>query len=366
MKKIFYLLLLFFVINLSCFADSDFLARYGDEIALRDSKIDFENKDYGLALSHAEQAKIIREKKIKNEISLLENSFKPAEVKYVGVSIDESIPILQERQDFEALEIIDWYRNKNSKKYQGDIKTGLIDFIKKLSSYPEADFMIGKIYCLEGEYELSKKFFQAALDNCENLDIPDQKYDILYEMANLCLINENFDDYEKELLLILSKDKVYQDKVFIDSMLKSIASNRKNCLEKFFLLYRNENAFAIKAYFDLSDFYRSQNESYKALEAVSIGVITAFTKINSVMLDRNPEYTYKKFSDFFDELTKYPDIIEWGIENKIWQGFYNLAYDAHSNKCITFTLQLLNEFKDLAPEEYWREKSQCYLEELLN
>lgn len=340
--------------------------RDDDKKLLREAFIEFENKNFGESLSLAEKAKNKRESKISWEVMTLENSFKPAEVKYAGNSIQESIPILKSRQDFEALEIIDWYTTKNVRLFESDSKKDLIEFIKKLHAYPEADFLIGRIYKLEGEYDISAKFFQTALDNADNLDVPDEKYDILYELAGLFLLKNEKEQYEKQLLLILAKDSVYQDKVFIDSMLKSIASNGKNCLEKFFQLYRNENANAIKAYFDLSDFYRSEGESYKALETSSIGVVTAFTKINSVMVSRNPEYAYRKFSDFFTELQNYPDIIEWGIENEIWKGFYNLAFDAHSNKCIAFTLQLLNELKTYAPEEYWQEKSACYLDELLN
>lgn len=366
MKKIFAILAITVVPLFALSARQNEFNRGDDVKALRNALIMFENQDYGNAQSYAQKAKIIRESIINWEVDILENSFKPAEVKYISTSISESIPIIRERQDFEALEIIDWYTSKNVKLYTEDSKTGLISFIKQLKSYPEADFLIGKIYRLEGEYDISEKYLQYALDNAENLDIPDEKYDILYELANLCLLKNEKEQYEKQLLLILAKDTVYQDKVFIDSMLKSIASNRKNCLEKYFQLYRNENANAIKAYFDLADFYRAEHETYKALEASAIGVITAFTKINNVMMHRNPEYSYKKFSDFFMELQNNPDIIEWGIENKIWQGFYFLARDAHSNKCITFTLQFLNEFKDYAPEEYWREKSQCYLEELLN
>ena len=329
------------------------------------ANIAFERQDYSEAMKYAQLAKSHRKEKIQYEVNLLENSFKPAEVKYAGDSIAESLPILRERQDTDAIEIIEWYKKNDAEPNYEDSKKRLIAYIRTTESFPEADFLMGKIYKLEGEYDFALTFYKNALENSFNLSIPDEKYDILYEMAGVSYVKGDFDQYEKDLLLVLAQDKSFRDETLLNAINNTISSNKKNCMEKYFQLYRNPNAKTLKAYFDIAEYYRTQKEFRKALDASSVGIITAFTKINDVMAKRNPEYEYTNLRGFFSELLNYSDIIEWGIKNDVWKGFYNFAEDAYTEKKLTFTLQLLNVLKDCSPEEYWKEKAAVRLAELL-
>ncbi|MBQ1628380.1 MAG: hypothetical protein II098_04375 [Treponema sp.] len=362
MKKIIFFIILFFFSLV--YAQSKPEAFDDDIKIFMQAKISFNSNEFNDSLHYAELAKQNRKNKISSQSILLENSFKPAEVKYAGDSISTSLKILEERQDYDAIQIINWYQKIKGSDFFNDSKKNLLDYIKSLAAFPEADFLIGKIYKVEGEYDIAVKYFNVALENAKNLDIPDEKYDILYELANLYSIQGKTEQYEKYLLLILAQDTVFQDRVLIDAMKKTISNESKNCLEKFFQLYRIKNANTLKAYFEIADYYR-KNNSPKALEASMIGVLTAFSKIDSVFQKRNPEYTYKDLKGFFEELKNYPDIIEWGMTNKVWQGFFNLAIDAHGSHYMSFTLQMLDLLRSSAPEQYWREKAYVKLEELL-
>ena len=72
-------------------------------------KTDFEELNYGSALKKLNAAKTERIKKNQNEIRILENALKPAEVKYAGPLISDKIPVLKEREDYDALKIISRY-----------------------------------------------------------------------------------------------------------------------------------------------------------------------------------------------------------------------------------------------------------------
>lgn len=346
----------------SLFAEADYNVFCRDKKTLNSAQIAFENHNYGEALKLAEEAKLIRRERNRYEISLLENSFKPAEVKYAGDSIADTLKVLEDRQDYDAIEIIDWYSKIVRNFDFDDSKNKFLEYLKGISQYPEADYLIGRIYRKEGEYQLAVKYFKQSLENSTNLDNYNDRYDILYELADISFTLKDYQQYEKDLLLILAQDTTFQNKTLINAMKNTISSNKKDCLEKFFLMYRNDNANTLNAYYKISEYYRN-NDINKALDTSLIGVITAFTKINSVIQKRNPEYTYKNINSFFIELMNYPDIIEWGIDNDVWRSFYNLAEDAYNTHYLTFSIELFKLLEKNAPEEYWSEKSAYFLKE---
>ena len=82
---------------------------FDDKRILEEAIEAFDNLEYGDALKYALKAKESRKNKILWEIYTLENSLKPAEVKYVGDDISTIITVLKDREDFDAIEIFNRY-----------------------------------------------------------------------------------------------------------------------------------------------------------------------------------------------------------------------------------------------------------------
>ncbi len=326
MKKNGLFCLLFFC-SLNLFSKNlkkpDYVHNY--ERILEEAQISFDENSYGEALKQAEKAKNSKKYQSEYEIYVLENSFKPAEVKRKGDSLTSILEILNEREDFEAIQIIKRNFRKYGEKTFDDSKNQLLTFLRKNATFPEADFLIGKIYCLEGEYAVAYDCFVSAYRNSEFLEIPDEKYDILYELANVSQLLKKYDKYEEFLLLILSQSKEFKDETLYSAIKKTTESTRSDCLEKFFSLYRCDDFSLLKAYFLLTDFYQEHNQKEKALKTCQLGVITAYTKIVDVIKKRNADFEVTGISDVFKEIQFYPDIIQWGIENNIWKGFFSSA-----------------------------------------
>lgn len=361
------LICLIFFCALNLFSKSlkkpDYVHNY--ERILEEAQISFDENSYGEALNLAEKAKNSKKYQSEYEIYVLENSFKPAEVKRKGDSLNSILEILEEREDFEAIRIIKRNFRRYGEESFDDSKNNLISFLRKNAAFPEADFLIGKIYCLEGEYSIAYECFLNAYKNSELLEIPDEKYDILYELANVSQLLKKDEKYEEFLLLILSQSKEFKDDVLYSALKKTSESPRSDCLEKFFSLYRCDDFSLIKAYFALTDFYQTHNQKEKALKTCQLGVITAYTKIIDVIKKRNADFEVAGLSDVLKEVLFYPDIIQWGIENNIWKGFYTLADLNYLNNNLIFSVQLFNILKDNEPEEYWKEKSVVRLGEIV-
>ena len=361
------LICLLFLCSLNLFSRSlkkpDYVHNY--ERILEEAQISFDENSYGDALSQAEKAKNSKKNQSEYEIYILENSFKPAEVKRKGDSLNSILQILAEREDFEAIQIIKRNFRKYGEKTFGDSKNSLLSFLRKNAAFPEADFLIGKIYCLEGEYSVAYNCFVSAYKNSELLVIPDEKYDILYELANASKLLKKDEKYEEFLLLILGQSKEFKDETLCSAIKKTAESAKSDCLEKFFSLYRCDDFSLLKAYFLLTDFYQENKQKEKALKTCQLGVITAYTKIIDVIKKRNADFEVTGISDVLKEVQFYPDIIQWGIENNIWKGFYTLADLNYLSNNLIFAVQLFNVLKNNEPEDYWKEKSVVRLGEII-
>ncbi len=358
MKKFLFCLVIFTYLPLfaQTVKEPDYI--YNDQRIFEDAEIAFEDSDFSLALKLAEKAIETRKNRVDWEVFTLENSFKPAEVKYAGDFLSASKGILKERQDYDALMIINRYEKKYGTQTFDDSKTKLIDFIKSKKPFPEADVLCGNIYKLEGEYALSFNFYETALKNADVLDIPAEKYNILYSLAEISSIQEKYDDYEKYLLLIIAQDSLYKDSAFIKAINKTISSTKSNALEKFFSLYRAQNYSLLQAYMNLAIYYNSKNALDKALNCSALCTLTGFTKIYEVVKKRNPEFEYKGLASVLKEAVLYEDIVDWGINNKVWQGFNEFAALAQKNNNPVFAVQLYSILKTYSPEEYWKNDAQ--------
>lgn len=361
------LICLLLLCSLNLFSKSlkkpDYVHNY--ERLLEEAQISFDENSYGDALKQAEKAKNSKKNQSEYEIFILENSFKPAEVKRKGDSLTSILQILEEREDFEAIQIIKRNFRKYGEKTFEDSKNSLLLFLRKNAAFPEADFLIGKIYCLEGEYSVAYDCFISAYKNSEILEIPAEKYDILYELANVSQLLKKDEKYEEFLLLVLSQSKEFKDETLCSAIKKTAESSKSDCLEKFFSLYRCDDFSLLKAYFLLTDFYQEHNQKEKALKTCQLGVITAYTKIIDVIKKRDADFEVTGISDVLKEVQFYPDIIQWGIENNIWKGFYTLADLNYLNNNLIFAVQLFNVLKNSEPEDYWKEKSVVRLGEII-
>jgi tetratricopeptide (TPR) repeat protein len=269
-----------------------------------------------------------------------------------------------QKEDFDAIEIFNRYHKIKGTDFFENSAKKLLAFIKTQKDFPEADYLIGNIYKLEGEYNFAKKYYSSALKTSDILDIPSEKYNILYSLADLSLMDNDTKEYEKYLLLIIAHDSFYKDENMMSAMERTLKGTSSDTLERFFKLYRADNFNLLNAYISLSEYYQSKNHKQKSLHTSALGALTGFTKILSVVSNRNPEFKYTNLGVLFEEASLYPDIIEWGINNSVWMGFYQFAEQAQKNDYPIFAKQMYNVLKDYSPEEYWRDAANTRLQEL--
>ena len=332
---------------------------------LRSARETFRAGSCGEALKLAVQAEIERKKQVAWEIYTLQNSFKSSEVKKAADVLSAIIPVLEKRQEYDSLEIIRRYESKLSPSYFSDSASNLIEYIRKRNAFPEADWIIGNVYKYEGEYNLAKEYLLSAWRNAPLLDVSDEQYDILYSLADIAYLDNDKENYEADLLLILSDDRYFRNVDLNDAMMLTIRNQKAGSMEKFFNLFRSDDYRSISAYFKLADFYAADNKD-KALKASALGVLTGFTKMYTAVKQRDPEFEYTGVSSLFEEVSRYTGILDWAGENKIWSGFISFAQKVYEDGNTEFSKDLYTALAGYAPDDYCKKEAARALENFTN
>lgn len=335
---------------------------------LQNAQLAYEQGDLGEAIRIADSAKQRRRNEVEWSLAVLNQALAPAAIQKLGDNIDIIMNALEERNAEDALSIM----HHVMIKYPADsINNSVSELIKKLSlyiEYPEADFLLGKLYTFEGEYTIADKYLTNAWLHADILDIPNQKFDILYQMASLAKLQKNDEKYEKSLLLIIADDKYIKpdgtDDIFIKAVKQSIARD-DTTIDKLFTLYRSKAYTSLNAYYLLAEYYAAKGNADKALSMSTLANLIAFTRLYEAVVARNMEYKFEKpqnalnkpnsaFLAYLETVGQYYDISEWGAKNGIWKGYYNYAKILHNAGRYELAEELFSCLSQYCPEDFWK------------
>lgn len=321
---------------------------------LQKAKDAFEANDFGGAIQLAEKAKEIRRQDAEWKEYSLESSLKKSRVVRAGDELDRVIPVLKSLQLREALRTVDFFTDTYGLDFFNNSYSKIFDFISIYEHYPEADYLLGKIYSIQGENEMAFKYLQEAYEYNINLSVPMEKIDLLYDLAVLSLDLGRDNDYETYLLLVAENNPYFRDSRYMNSLLRIVESGKKDAVEKFFILYRCKKDDSLRSFIDLAEFYSELGETEKALKCYALASVISITKIESVLTDRINEYEYTSFDEALKLCRKFPDLVNWGNENKIWELFCRFADASVAAGNISFGTNLYKILSDAEPEDYWQ------------
>ena len=261
-----------------------------------------------------------------------------------------------------AAEIVLIHIGIRGAKFYNNSLNGITQYENHLMEYPEVDYLIGKVYRMEGEYALALQYMNTAYKSIDILNVPQEKYDIMYDIADLYMDNGDDESFEKFMLAVLADNTEYiikenaelTDSSLITALLNVINENKEGSVEKFFLLYRSNHPVSIRALISLAEFYNAKGENEKALKCAALGSIEALTQIETTLKERVNGYTYTSFSNSLKLCAEYEDIVFWGNQNNIWRLFYIFAETSANNAKLQFARELYQKLSKYEPEEYWR------------
>ena len=320
---------------------------------LEQAQVCFDSKNYSDAFQYANQALSCRKEEAKIEYDVLDKGISPAQVRKAGKEFASVLQVLKEREQKEAVSLIEKYLKLYGEAFFNDDVHNMLEWLKNRGVYPEADYLIGKIYQLEGEYSVARTYFERAYSEKKYLDIADTQYEILYSMAFLAKNYENDDSLEKILLLILDSDEIFKNDLLKKSVLRTIKVNKTETVDRLFSLYRGKSKYSLNALAELADLYEKQENDEKSAGISAIAAIEAFTHIHDALCERNSQFKYTTLKNFFAECSDYDEILDWAGEHNIWNLFYKLAERTEKLGLTEFASSLYSAVTAV-PDEYYR------------
>ncbi len=329
-KHIISIFLIFTLFSFGIFAEIE-----GDEDKANDrpwhllemGKLKMEEGEFGDALNYVNYARQVHELEMKKKYDCLFNAIKPKRVKKEGDSIFAVYSILKERENYDACKVMDEIFLTHPPVFFDKSMEKLMSWLKKRILFPETDFLTGKIFFAEGEYKQAMLYYKKAWDNRALLEIPDERFTIIYAMADTAKLLRQYDEEEKYLLLVLTEDPIYGttnlESPTLQAMINTI--DKEKSVEKFFLLYRHKKQIALKAYLDLTKIYMNAGKYQRALTTSALSAIIIISNLDKEISKTDYEYSYKNLSQLLNQLHRKSIICNWAEENGFWKGLIDFA-----------------------------------------
>lgn len=162
---------------------------------LEQGKIAYEERDFGEALLLFRQACEMHKTLVTAQYDYLLPRSNPIKYELPEI-LFLMYRVLENRQDYAACTILDGIFLIHPPAYFDKSISTLLVWLKKSDVYPECDYLIGKVYELEGELSEARRFYQAAWEAREFLYIPDMRFEIIYSLAQISGLLKQYDDQE--------------------------------------------------------------------------------------------------------------------------------------------------------------------------
>lgn len=315
----------------------------------------FEERDFGSAFRLVENAKQQRKAEHDWAVDTLDAVIASSFMTKTGSDINVVLSELRERNNTDAIRIINQLLERFGIEYFDFSIYKLNEHVKKNTAYPEADFLLGKLYMREGEYELPEQFYTSAYEHRLYLDVSDVQFDILYDLAELYALTGNNEKYESVLLILAAEDTNYKAggySAFITAVRGAI--ERGAGADKFFLLYRNNNYRTLYVWLLLTRYYFSLNLTDKAFDTALLFCLTALSRTDDIIKSRESDYSYSDLNTALKKIKTYSDIEKWAAEHKVWEGFYLLGRIAAQKGYSAFAQDVFTAVSEESTDRKWK------------
>ncbi|MBI9100879.1 MAG: hypothetical protein JEY99_00575 [Spirochaetales bacterium] len=225
---------------------------------------------------------------------------------------------------------------------------------------PEAEMWLGYIFEQEGETELAVQQYNRALDHADILYVMEDKYTILYRLANLYEAIYQYGKYETLLKRIItegSADEVEPEASLIYLQEAMFNALMRDGIDKLFILYRKNEKKLQPAYSKLGLYHYKTGLYREAVRNYISSLITPVT--NVVDYQRNLDFTYEytTLSEFlFDSLSD-PVLSDYLEEVGFVQDLYYLGASLFGTGNTGMSREIWMAILHSAPDSTWKERA---------
>jgi tetratricopeptide (TPR) repeat protein len=324
---------------------------------LEQGKQYLKNGDYGDALLAFEDARRLRRGMYtRMERDMIELLSIP-EVRRLEDSLDQVEQYIADRNRLEAAAALrELYYRLPRESLGGSARKALEQF-DRLKNYPEAEYWIGEVYRIEGELSIALSQYQRALEQREFLENAGFDLEILYKIAGIHRLRQEYTEMERRLLEILEQDSLWFGEsriLFRNAMMKTLENNGIN---RFLTVYRYTNPLVERAHRLLGYFYYASGRYSRAEEHL----LFAFLIQNSVLMEeiirRRFDFTFSSLNDLMGELTGRPELLTYLADTEYYKTVYYFGAALYGNGKANSAQELWGFLNGQAAAGEWRTRS---------
>ena len=329
------LLLLFLTVSVSAQTQRDWW------YTLERGKLMFRQGDYGNALLTFEDARRQRrtmyERLERNLIDLLSLR----EVRRIGDSLDWVERYINEKHYTEASNALQELYYRIPKESFNNSATAALTALGTLKDYPEAEYWIGETYLVEGELNLAQSQFRKAIALRQILENPGFATELLYKIAAICRVRQDYTEMERTLLSILSADNLWSggnqrraagNSSSVPFETQAMTRTLENSgINRFLTLYRYRSPESIEAHRLLGLYYYVSGRHSRAQEHLMFAFLIQNTVIIEEVIRNRYDFTFTTLEDLSVEINRYPLLAEYAEQNEYYKTAYYLGASLYGN-----------------------------------
>jgi tetratricopeptide (TPR) repeat protein len=248
---------------------------------LEQGKHHFRGGEYGEALVAFEGARDQRRAMYSRMEQDLIDLLSVPEVRRLGDSLELVESYIAERGRVDAAAALAELYYREPRSSLGDSAQAALTALGRFKDFPDAEYWIGEAYRVEGEYGIALRQYEKAYEQRALLETPGFDLEILYKIADIHRLRQEYVAMEERLLEILKRDTLWQEdsSSFIRSAMMRTLENEG--AGRFLTLYRYSNQDVERAHRLLGLYYHALGRHNRGVEHL----IFAFLIQNSVMID---------------------------------------------------------------------------------
>jgi len=211
--------------------------------------------------------------------------------------------------------------------------------------FPEAEAAIGDIYLEEGEAALAQRQYEKAYGLKSSFDVPEMQYQVLYKLANLFEMQQQYKQMEDTLGRVTADDRHFQDTSaqHVRGQVEKILVEKG--LDRVLVLYTYEDTFSAAAHSKLGWFYYRTGRYGPAVSQLLFSIIYRASEIKQAMLERDVDYQFSTVADMLAAVDRNADLTSYAVSAGLYKDLYYLAGAMFANG---FPRQATNLWKALA------------------
>jgi tetratricopeptide (TPR) repeat protein len=241
----------------------------------------FRGGEYGEALAAFESARDQRRAMYSRMEQDLIDLLSMPEVRRLGDSLDLVESYIAERGRIDAAAALAELYYREPRTSLGNSAQAALAAVGRLKDFPDAEYWIGEAYRVEGEYGIALRQYERAYEQRALLEAPGFDLELLYKIADIHRMRQEYTAMEERLLEILMRDSLWQEdsSSFIRTAMMRTLENEG--VGRFLTLYRYSSQDTERAHRLLGLYYHALGRHNRGVEHL----LFAFLLQNSVMID---------------------------------------------------------------------------------